>query len=99
MLEGEGDELDLEDWDEDETWGEGVEGVNVGLVVGTISWIEGPDPGVVVGEVLGTGVGWGAGLELVVGLGLTVPGLEDPPVMVNTGEMLPELPITTFNVS
>lgn len=98
--EGEGEELDTEDGDKDETederdeWMEGL-----GLGEGVSSTIEELEPRVVEGGLPGTEVGWAGGFEMVDGLGSTVPELEDPLVMVNAGEILPEFPITKFNMT
>ena len=42
-------------------------------------------------------VGGTTGFEMLEGP--TEPGVEDPPVMVKAGEMLPELPITRSNTA
>lgn len=76
----------------------------LGLGEATLSWFEEPEAGVVVG------VGWFTGTEVdgVDGVGVVAGGaatleLVDPPppppVMVKVGEMLSELPITTFNMT
>lgn len=95
--DGEGEELDLEGGDEGGTDGEEVEGDELG---GTTSYtIEELEPGVVEGGAPRTGVGLTVGLEVVDDLGSTVSEVDDPPVMVKGGEMLPELPITEFNTT
>ena len=94
--EGEGEELDLED--EDGGAGDrGVEGVGVGE--GALCVIEEVESGVFEGGVPGTEVPWTSGLETLDGPRLTESEDEDPPVMVKAGEMLPELPITKFNMT
>lgn len=87
--EGEGEEVDLED--DDGTEDGGMEGV--GVREGTSCGVE-VEPGVFVGGLPGTEVGWTSGFETLDGPGLTGSEVEDPPVMVKGGEMLPELPIT-----
>lgn len=47
----------------------------------------------------GTEVGLVGGVEMEDERGSTALGFDDPPVMVNGGEMLPELPITKFNMT
>ena len=94
--EGEGEELDFEDVD-DETEDVGMEGVGVGE--GASCVIEEVESGVFEGGLPGTEVPWTSGLETLDGPELTESEVEDPPVMVKGGEMLPELPITKFNMT
>lgn len=79
MPEVEGEGLDVEDVDEDETEDGLVEGVEVGGAA--LFWIEEPEPGVVegVGWDTGTGVDWAGGVEVVVDGGLAALGLGEPP--------------------
>lgn len=88
--EGGGEELDLEDEDDGpEGWG--IEGVGVGEEPSCGVEVE---PGVFEGGLPGTEVGWTSGFETLEEPGLAGSDVEDPPVIVKTGEMLPELPIT-----
>ena len=91
MPEGEGEELDTDDTEEEAT--------DDGRGEGTSSTVEEVKPEVVGGRLSGTEVGWTAGPETVGEGTPTELELEDPPVMVNVGEMLPEFPITVFDIS
>jgi len=74
-----------------------MEGVGVGEGA---SWTIEEVPGVLEGGLPGTEVPGISGFETLDGPGLTESEVEDPPpVMVKGGEMLPELPITKFNMT
>ena len=94
--EGEGEELDPEDGDKGETEDGVMEGDGVGEASSDST--EELEPGVFEGGLPGTEVGPGVCFEMLDEPGSSLPEVEDPPVMVKGGEMLPELPITEFNL-
>lgn len=96
--EDEGEELDAEDErNDDETEEGGTEDDGLGEGEGASYMTEELELKVVGGGVPGTGVGWAGGFEMEDEGGSTISELDDPPVMVKVGEMLPEFPITKFN--
>jgi len=94
----EGEELDTEGERNDDEAGEGrMEDDGLGEGEGASYMTEELELGVIEGGVPGTGVGCAGGFEMEDEGGSTISELDDPPVMVKVGEILPEFPITKFN--